>query len=102
MDHEAPRPKPLQGLGHGGEPLRAKDPEDVGVRPGGVGEGPEEVEDGAHAELGPHRGHVAHGGVEDPGEEEAETQLLYGLSHPLGGGLQVHPQGLEEVRAPRP
>lgn len=65
-----------QGLGKDGAQVAAGDADDAGLEHGGivdvhgVGEGAEEVEDGAPGEFFAHGGDEAHAGVEGGGEEE--------------------------------
>ena len=54
----------------------AEHPHDLIFHPGRIGEGTKQIEDGARAELGPHLGDMAHGGMMGRREHEAEPARL--------------------------
>ena len=88
-------------MGQGLHPLRGVDADHLAPHPGGVRERPEQVEQGAHAELPARRDGVACGGVVGRGEQEGDADLFSAARELLRGQLQVHTQSLQHVRRAR-
>ena len=82
-----------QGLHPGG----VVDAEELAPRAGRVGERAQQVEHGAEAQLDADRRHVAHGGVEGGGEEEAHAGFLQGAHGLSGLGLHPHAKRRQHV-----
>ena len=99
VDHHAPPdPQVDEHLGQGSHQILVVHPQQLHGGGGRVGQGAQDVEHGAEAQLLADGPHVLHGGVVLLGEEEAHAHLPQQLDAPLRALLDVHPQGLQAVR----
>ena len=87
-----------QHLGKRPHPFGREDADHLTLGAGGVGEGAEQVEDGAKAEFPPYRASESHGGVVRHGEQETYAHLGNAAPHLLGGDFELHARGLQHVR----
>ena len=62
------------------------------VRPGGIGQRPQQVEDGAHAQVHANRVGVLHGGVEGGREEKPDAHFADGAGGVFGRGGDLDAQ----------
>ena len=78
MDHQdMTAAQALQDLRQGRQQVLAEDPEDLIGDPGGVGQGAQDVEDGAHPQFPPRADGMLHGTVVGRGEHEAHPDLRH-------------------------
>ena len=90
-----------QDLCHRLQPLRVKDPQHL---PGGarrIGQGPQQIEQGAEAELRADGRDVPHGAMVGLGKEEADAGGLERPQLAFGMGLDIDPEGGEDIGGPR-
>ena len=80
-------------------PVWGENPDHLALGAGGIGEGTEQVEDGAKAELAPHRAGEAHGGVVRDGKQEADAHFRDAAPHLLRRDFKLHASGFEHVGA---
>ena len=71
------------GLGDGPHVGAAEDANYLAPGTGGVGERPEQIEDRAERQLGPHGGYELHRRVVRAGEHEADAGLFYAFANLL-------------------
>jgi hypothetical protein len=71
--------------------------ENLSLGEGGIGQGPENVEDTADADLPPGPDNVAHGAMKGGSEEKAYASLADAVGHPASLHLCVHPQFPQHV-----
>ena len=87
-------------LGHRAQQGPRKGPGQLPPDPGGVGQGTQDVEDGAGAQLGPDRADMAHGGVVHRGHHETDAGGLQRLFNQFRADHHVDPQFGQHVRRP--
>ena len=83
------------------EHRRVRYADQLAVGAGRVGQRPEEVEHGAHAQRLADRHDVACGGVMGRGEHEAEADIVDAARDRLGLQVDAGPERLEQVGGPR-
>jgi hypothetical protein len=89
--------KARQSCHHDLEQAGVRDAQRLPGRAGGVGEGAEDVEDRGDPKLPTGGSRMAHGGVKHRRETEPHTRLADALSDTLGGKVDAHPEGLEDI-----
>ena len=86
-----------QCISHGIEQIRRSDPEDLEVRPKGIHQGTQEVEDRPHPEGPAQWGQSHQRRMPARGKQKAHPSRVQGLNHLMGWRFEVQTDGFEHV-----
>ena len=70
-------------------------------RRSGIGQGPQQVEDGANAEAGANGCDMAHGAVRGAGEQESDARLVDTIAEPIFRQIEFDTEGFQNISASR-
>ena len=98
-DEDAAGAEGFENFREGFGQLRGKNAEKLAGCAGGVGERPQQIEQGAHAELFAHRAGKTHGLVEGGGKHEGDADFVERLLHEFGRGVKIEAEAFEAVGA---
>ena len=102
VDHQdVVAPQALQDARLDAHQVGVENAHDLVARARGIGQGTEDVEDGANAQLAPHRRRMLHRAVVGGREHEADTDLVDALGHLARVQSEVRTERLENVGAAR-
>jgi len=93
--------KPLQHAYLDADQIGVEDAEDLIGRVGRVGQRPEDVEQGTHAQFAPYRRRMLHGAVMIGGKHEADAHFIDARPDLRRRQVDIHAEGFEYVGAAR-